>query len=66
MGRGGMSSRRKPEIPLSLRETVLAMRRSARRAVAGLDLSTKRHRDRRDQPRSEARRRAVEDESGAS
>jgi hypothetical protein len=58
-----MTGRRKPEpMPLSLRETVLAMRRSARKAIAGLDLSTKRHRDRRDRPRSESRRRAVEDE----
>lgn len=56
-----MRQRQKPDLTPSLRETVLAMRRNARRAIAGLDLSTKRHRDRRDTPRAEAKRRAVED-----
>jgi hypothetical protein len=57
-----MRQRQKPDLTPSLRGTVLAMRRNARRAIAGLDLSTKRHRDRRDTPRVEAKRRAVEDE----
>jgi hypothetical protein len=58
-----MSTRRKPDLPESLRETVLAMRRQARRVLAGFDLSSRRHQDRRDMPRSEIRRKAIEDDA---
>lgn len=58
-----MSTRRKPDLPESLRETVLAMRRQARRMLVGFNLSTRRHQGRRDMSRSEVRRKAIEDDA---